>query len=107
LSANQLLTRNILLYGLGGIIAPFVGIKIIDQNIIETIQNIGARFIKNPLAMALFITISLNLIIAPVVMAASGTEITRNTAYAIGILYCVTLALSIYLFTVIFQPERF
>jgi potassium-transporting ATPase ATP-binding subunit len=30
LSANQLLNRNILIYGLGGIIAPFVGIKVID-----------------------------------------------------------------------------
>lgn len=77
------------------------------QNIIETIKNIGDRFLKNPLAIVLFLTISLNLIIAPVVMAASGAEITRNTAYAIGILYCVTIALSIYLFTVIFQPERF
>lgn len=30
LSANQLLSRNILIYGLGGILAPFVGIKLID-----------------------------------------------------------------------------
>jgi len=30
LSANQLLTRNILIYGLGGVIAPFIAIKIID-----------------------------------------------------------------------------
>ncbi len=30
LSADQLLTRNILIYGLGGIIAPFIAIKIID-----------------------------------------------------------------------------
>ncbi len=30
LNANQLLTRNILIYGLGGIIAPFIGIKLID-----------------------------------------------------------------------------
>ncbi len=29
-SANELLRRNILIYGLGGIIAPFIGIKIID-----------------------------------------------------------------------------
>ncbi len=29
-SANRLLLENILLYGLGGVIAPFVGIKIID-----------------------------------------------------------------------------
>src|SRR5437879_7986593 len=28
--AAQLLTRNLLIYGVGGIIAPFIGIKIID-----------------------------------------------------------------------------
>ncbi|EIT85587.1 potassium-transporting ATPase subunit B [Fictibacillus macauensis ZFHKF-1] len=30
MSANKLLSRNILIYGLGGVIVPFVGIKIID-----------------------------------------------------------------------------
>jgi K+-transporting ATPase ATPase B chain len=30
LSASKILSRNILVYGLGGIIAPFVGIKLID-----------------------------------------------------------------------------
>ncbi|WP_200816770.1 potassium-transporting ATPase subunit KdpB [Planktothrix sp. PCC 11201] len=30
-SANQLLRENILIYGLGGIIAPFIGIKMIDS----------------------------------------------------------------------------
>ncbi|ACK65968.1 K+-transporting ATPase, B subunit [Rippkaea orientalis PCC 8801] len=34
LSANQLLQRNILIYGLGGIIAPFIGIKVIDWGIV-------------------------------------------------------------------------
>ena len=29
-SASQLLGRNLLVYGLGGIVAPFVGIKLID-----------------------------------------------------------------------------
>ena len=29
-AASQLLGRNLLVYGLGGIIAPFVGIKLID-----------------------------------------------------------------------------
>jgi len=29
-SAAALLRRNLLIYGLGGIIAPFIGIKIID-----------------------------------------------------------------------------
>ncbi|BAU63872.1 K+-transporting ATPase, F subunit [Stanieria sp. NIES-3757] len=79
----------------------------LTNNTIETIQNISDRFTKNPVAKVLFLTMSLNLVIAPAVMAASSNEITRNTAYAIALLYCVTIALSIYLFTVIFQPERF
>lgn len=33
LSANQLLQRNMLIYGLGGVIAPFVAIKLIDLGI--------------------------------------------------------------------------
>lgn len=33
LTANQLLQRNILLYGLGGVIAPFIAIKLIDMAI--------------------------------------------------------------------------
>ncbi|QHW31365.1 potassium-transporting ATPase subunit KdpB [Paenibacillus rhizovicinus] len=30
MSADRLLTRNVLLYGIGGVIVPFIGIKIID-----------------------------------------------------------------------------
>jgi K+-transporting ATPase ATPase B chain len=30
LTANQLLQRNILIYGLGGVVAPFIAIKLID-----------------------------------------------------------------------------
>ncbi|BAC88515.1 potassium-transporting ATPase subunit KdpB [Gloeobacter violaceus] len=30
LSADQLLTRNMLIYGLGGLVVPFIGIKLID-----------------------------------------------------------------------------
>ncbi|MDS3861870.1 potassium-transporting ATPase subunit KdpB [Thermosynechococcaceae cyanobacterium BACA0444] len=37
LTANQLLQRNILIYGLGGIIAPFIAIKVIDV----LIGNVG------------------------------------------------------------------
>ncbi|MFC7245502.1 potassium-transporting ATPase subunit KdpB [Catellatospora aurea] len=39
-SASKLLTRNLWIYGLGGIIAPFIGIKIIDM-IISLIPGIG------------------------------------------------------------------
>jgi K+-transporting ATPase ATPase B chain len=30
IGADKLLSRNLLIYGLGGIVAPFVGIKLID-----------------------------------------------------------------------------
>ena len=73
----------------------------------EFIEIVTNSWLKNPLAIAIFLGMSLNLIFAPMVMAATGAEITRQTAYAIGILYCVTVALSVYLFTVILQPERF
>lgn len=39
-SASAVLRRNILVFGLGGVIAPFIGIKIIDL-IISTIPGIG------------------------------------------------------------------
>ena len=39
-SANQALGRNLLLYGLGGLVAPFIGIKLIDL-IISLIPGIG------------------------------------------------------------------
>jgi K+-transporting ATPase ATPase B chain len=31
MGAAQVLRRNLLIYGVGGIIAPFIGIKIIDM----------------------------------------------------------------------------
>lgn len=39
-SANRALARNLLLYGLGGLVAPFIGIKIIDV-LISLIPGIG------------------------------------------------------------------
>jgi K+-transporting ATPase ATPase B chain len=30
MGASQVLMRNLLIYGLGGILSPFVGIKVID-----------------------------------------------------------------------------
>ncbi|MGZ4666509.1 MAG: hypothetical protein ACXV5Q_16120 [Frankiaceae bacterium] len=39
-NASQMLRRNLWLYGLGGLVAPFVGIKIIDL-LIQFIPGIG------------------------------------------------------------------
>ncbi len=39
-SASQLLTRNLLVYGVGGIIAPFIGIKLIDLLVVQFIPGL-------------------------------------------------------------------
>ena len=39
-SASQMLNRNLLVYGLGGLVAPFVGIKLIDL-VVSLIPGIG------------------------------------------------------------------
>jgi K+-transporting ATPase KdpF subunit len=62
---------------------------------------------RYPLALLIFLSLSLNLIFAPAIHAATGSDTPRTTAYALGILGLVTVALSIYLFVVIFQPEKF
>jgi len=49
----------------------------------------------------------LNLVIAPIILASTQEPLTRGNAYALGLLALVILALAIYLFAVIFQPERF
>jgi K+-transporting ATPase KdpF subunit len=48
-----------------------------------------------------------NLIIAPAVYAANVESFTKFQAYALGLLGIVTFAFSIYLFAVMFQPEKF
>lgn len=45
--------------------------------------------------------------IAPAVYAVADGVLERRSAWAIGILGFITLALVFYLFFVIFQPERF
>ena len=39
--AEKMLARNMLIYGLGGVIAPFVGIKLIDLIIAPMLAAMG------------------------------------------------------------------
>ncbi len=55
----------------------------------------------------LLLLLSFNLIVAPAVYAASGAVLAKPQAYALGLLGIVTIALVVYLFVVMFQPERF
>jgi len=57
--------------------------------------------------LKLFLLVCFNLIIAPAIYAASSNGFERSQAYALGILGIATLCFSIYLFIVMFQPEKF
>jgi len=55
----------------------------------------------------LFLAICFNLAVAPVVYAASGNEFSRTQAWSLGLLGLGTIVLSVYLFFVMFVPEKF
>lgn len=40
MSADRMLRRNLAVYGLGGLVAPFVGIKVIDM-LLSLVPGIG------------------------------------------------------------------
>jgi hypothetical protein len=62
---------------------------------------------KHQLGIKLFLLICLNLAIAPAIYAANQGQLSQTQAYAIGLLLLATFAMSIYLFAVIFVPEKF
>lgn len=62
---------------------------------------------RHPVAVQLFLILCFNMLIAPVVYAVTEAEITKKAAWAIGLLGIVAVGLSIYLFFVIFWPEKF
>lgn len=73
---------------------------------VQAILFVCWRWYKQKLPLVIFIVLCLNLLVAPVVYAADDT-LERRSAWAISILGFVTLALIIYLFDVIFHPERY
>ncbi len=74
---------------------------------LEEISEIWTEWRRQKLPLYLFLALCFNLIVAPVVYAASGNEFSRTQAWALGLLGLGTLALSIYLFFVMFVPEKF
>jgi K+-transporting ATPase KdpF subunit len=70
-------------------------------------QEILTRFWQKPVPRTLLIALLMALAMAPAVQAATGMTLDRGQTLAIVMLCLTTVALSIYLFVVIFQPERF
>jgi K+-transporting ATPase KdpF subunit len=62
---------------------------------------------RNRVPLSLFLLLCLNLLLAPAVQAATPGSESRFSAYTITLLGLITFSLCVYLFVVIFQPERF
>ena len=62
---------------------------------------------RQKLSTYLFLALCANTLFAPAVLAATGGELDRLQAWALTLLSVATVALSAYLFAVMFQPEKF
>lgn len=80
---------------------------VLATELADTAADIWVAWRRQKLPLYLFLLLCLNLIVAPAVQAATGETFSRSQSYALGILGLVTVAISIYLFVVMFQPERF
>jgi len=74
---------------------------------IETLTEIWAEWRRQKLPLYLFLGLCFNLVLAPAVFAATGGDLSRTQSYWLAALGLVTVALAIYLFFVMFVPERF
>ena len=70
-------------------------------------QFIKLRSYSQKLAVYFLTILGLNLILSPLVQASTAGILSRGQSYALGLLGLVTISLFVYLFVVIFQPERF
>jgi len=79
----------------------------INQKSMTTITEILTKFRQQKLPLYLLILLITNIIISPAVYSATGAVLTKGQSYALVLLGLVTFSLFIYLFIVIFQPEKF
>ena len=71
------------------------------------IAQLWQAWIRRKYPTYIFFALCFNVIIASAAFAATGDTFSRPQIYALGILGLGTVALSAYLFVVMFQPERF
>jgi K+-transporting ATPase KdpF subunit len=74
---------------------------------LETITEIWSQWRRQKLPLYLFLAMCFNLVVAPIVYAASGETLNRTQSWALALLGLVIVSLSIYLFFVMFVPEKF
>jgi len=79
----------------------------ISAQTLETVTEIWSQWRRQKLPLYLFLAMCFNLIVAPMVYAATGETLSRPQSWALGLLGLVVISLSIYLFFVMFVPEKF
>ena len=62
---------------------------------------------QGKLSLYVFLLLIFNLVLSPVVRASVGGTLSRGQSYSLSLLGLVVFSLFIYLFMVIFQPEKF
>lgn len=70
-------------------------------------QDVLTRFWQKRVPKILLLALLSSVVIAPTVQAATGISLDRGQMLALVLLGITTISLSVYLFIVIFQPERF
>jgi len=80
---------------------------IVASQVLEEITDIWCQWRRQKLPLYLFLAMCFNLVVAPLVYAATDEQLSRSQSWGLGLLGMVTLGLSIYLFFVMFVPEKF
>lgn len=81
--------------------------RVLAAEVKEGIAFVWIEWRRQKLPLVIFLVICLNLLVAPVVYAAVDSSFERRHAWTIGLLGLVTLGLLVYLFDVVFRPERY
>jgi K+-transporting ATPase KdpF subunit len=76
-------------------------------SVLETATDIWTEWRRKKLPLYLFLGLCFNVVLAPAVFAATVGDLSKVQAYWLAGLGLVTVALSIYLFFVMFVPEKF
>lgn len=84
-----------------------IELNIFAADIVETVYYIWQQWFKQKSPLFIFFALCLNAIIAPAVYAATGGKFEPRHTYALSALGLVILGLAIYLFDVVFRPERY
>jgi F subunit of K+-transporting ATPase (Potass_KdpF) len=74
---------------------------------LEIMTELWAEWRRQKLPLYLFLAMCFNLVLAPLVYAATDGTLSRSQSWALGLLGLATIVLSVYLFFVMFVPERF